>query len=300
MTLSALPPIARAALWMIGTTLSLTCMAVAGRELSDTMGPFEVSFFRAFGGLLIILLLLWRFGFAQVRTQRLKLHVARNVFHFGGQTLWFWGLSLLPLATVFALEFTTPFWTGILATMFLAERMNRGRVTAVVLGFAGILIILQPGGGIADPKSLIVIAAAIGFAISNVCSKPLSATETPFTVIFYMNVIQTPLGLIASAPDWVWPAMNDLPWIVVVGLAGLSAHFCMTRAFRLADAMVILPIDYLRLPLAVAIGYFVYAQSVGWSLVVGAAIILAGNVYALRYEVRRRPVLDPAADKGIA
>lgn len=281
---------ARAAMWMVGTTLSFTFMALGGRELSDTMTAFEVSFFRAFGGFVIVTLLLWRTGFATLRTQRIGLHLARNVFHFGGQTLWFWSLGLLPLATVFALEFTIPFWTAAMAALFLGERMNRGRVTAIALGFAGILVILQPGADVFQPAALIVLVAAVGFSVSNVCSKPLSATESTLAIIFYMNLMQMPLGLFASSFNWVWPVWADLPWLVMVGLAGMGAHFCMTRAFRLADATFVMPIDYLRLPLAVGIGYFVYSETVGWSLVFGAAIILAGNIYALGYEARRKAV----------
>ena len=286
--LSALPPSVRAALWMVGTLLSFTFMAVGGRELSDTMTAFEVSFFRALGGFVIVLGLLWRTGFAQVRTQRIALHFTRNIFHFSGQTLWFFSLSLLPLATVFALEFTIPFWTAFFAMIFLGERMNRGRVVAIVLGFAGILIILQPGAEVFNPAAIVVLVAAVGFSVSNVCSKPLSRTDSAFSIIFYMNVMQMPLGLFAASFDWTWPSFGDVPWIVIVGVAGLTAHFCMTRAFMLADAIVVMPIDYLRLPLAVAIGYFVYSESVGWSLVLGAAVIFAGNIYALRHETKRR------------
>jgi drug/metabolite transporter (DMT)-like permease len=287
--LSALPPSVRAALWMVGTLLSFTFMAVGGRELSDTMSAFEVSFFRAAGGFVLVLALLWRTGFAQVRTQRLPLHFTRNIFHFIGQTLWFLSLGLLPLATVFALEFTIPFWTAFFAMIFLGEKLNRGRLVAIVLGFVGVLIIVQPGSELFNPAAVIVLIAAIGFSVSNVCTKPLSSTDSPFAIIFFMNLIQMPLGLIAASFHWVWPSLNDIPWIVIVGVAGLSAHFCMTRAFMLADAIVVMPIDYLRLPLAVAIGYFVYHESVGWALVLGAAIIFAGNIYALRYEAQRRP-----------
>ena len=286
--LSTLPSAVRAALWMVGTLLSFTFMAVGGRELSDTMTAFEVSFFRALGGFVMVLFLLWRTGFAQIKTERLALHFTRNIFHFSGQTLWFFSLSLLPLATVFALEFTIPFWTAFFAMIFLGEKMNRGRVVAILLGFVGILIILQPGAEVFNPAAILVLVAAIGFSVSNVCSKPLSHTESAFTIIFYMNIIQIPLGLFAASFQWTWPNYGDIPWIVIVGVAGLTAHFCMTRAFMLADAIVVMPVDYLRLPLAVAIGYFAYSESVGWSLVFGAAVIFAGNIYALHHESRRR------------
>lgn len=286
--LTTLPPSVRAAMWMIGTTLSFTFMALGGRELSDTMSAFEVSFFRAVGGFVIVSAILWGAGFGQLRTNRIGLHLTRNVFHFCGQTLWFWSLSLLPLATVFALEFTIPFWTAAMAALFLGERMNRARVAAIVLGFVGILVILQPGAEVFDPAALIVLVAAIGFAVNNVCSKPLSATDSPLSIIFYMNIIQMPLGLAAAWHYWVWPQWADLPWLIMVGFAGLGAHYCMTRAFRLADASFVMPIDYLRLPLAVVIGYVFYSETVGWPLLLGAAIIFAGNIYALRYETRRK------------
>jgi len=284
-----LPPVFRAALWMVGTLSSFTAMGVGGRELGHTMAAPEVSFFRAFGGFVLVLFLLWRSraGFTQLRTRRLPLHVARNVFHFGGQTLWFLGLTLMPIAIVFSLEFTIPIWSAIFAGLFLGERMNLGRAVAVGFGFVGVLVIVQPGMEAFNPNSIVVLVAAILFAASNICTKPLSKTDTPLAIILYMNVIQMPLGLIASGYfGWVWPSVANLPWIVVVGVAGLSAHFCMTRAFMLADATVVLPFDYLRLPLAAIIGYLAYNEQVGLALVLGAAIIFCGNFYSLRYEAR--------------
>lgn len=288
--ITALPPVFRAALWMVGTLSSFTAMGVGGRELGHTMAAPEVSFFRAFGGFVLVLFLLARShgGFGQLRTQRVPLHLARNVFHFGGQTLWFLGLTLMPIAIVFSLEFTIPIWSAIFAGLFLGERMNLGRAVAIVLGFLGVLVIVQPGMEAFNPNSFIVLVAAILFASSNICTKPLSRTDTPLAIIFYMNVIQMPLGLAASGYfGWVWPTWAHLPWIVVVGAAGLSAHFCMTRAFMLADATLVLPFDYLRLPLAAIIGYVFYDESVGLALVAGAAIIFSGNFYSLRYEARR-------------
>ena len=284
--IAAWPPAVRAVVWMVGALASFTAMGVAGRELAHTMGAFEISFFRAIGGLVIVAALIWRTGLAGARVRRWHLHLVRNVFHFMGQTLWFFGLSLLPLATVFALEFTMPIWTVILAVIFLRERMNPGRLVAVALGFVGVLVIVRPGAEVFDPASLIVVLAAFGFAVSNVCTKPLSRDNTPFAIILMMNLIQAPLGLFAASFDWVWPGPDDLPWLLVVGTAGLTAHFCITRAFMLADASLILPIDYLRLPLAAGLGYLLYDESVELALLIGAVIIFVGNSYSIRYEAR--------------
>ena len=283
---------------MVGTLVSFTAMGVGGRELSDTIGAFEVSFFRATGGFLIVLALLSRTGFAELKIRRLPLHLLRNTFHFMGQSLWFLGLSLLPLATVFALEFTIPIWSAIMAVVFLGERMNRGRLVAVALGFVGILIIVHPGAGDFSLASLVVVVAAIGFAVSNVCTKPLSRDHTPFSIIFAMNLIQMPLGLVAALPNWVWPELEDLPWICVIGTAGLTAHFCMTRAFMLADATLVLPIDYLRLPLAAVIGFLLYNEAVEMALVIGGFVILGGNLYSLRFEAQRHKAATETAQGG--
>jgi drug/metabolite transporter (DMT)-like permease len=215
-----------------------------------------------------------------------------------GQSLWFLGLSLLPLATVFALEFTIPIWSAIMAVIFLGERMNRGRLAAVTLGFVGILIIVHPGAGDFSLASLVVVVAAIGFAVSNVCTKPLSRDHTPFAIIFVMNLIQMPLGLIAALPNWVWPTLVDLPWIGVIGTAGLTAHFCMTRAFMLADATLVLPIDYLRLPLAAVLGFMLYNEAIELALVIGGLVILGGNLYSLRYESRLHKAATETAQGG--
>jgi len=287
----------RAALLMVASACCFGSMAIAIRLASAQLHPFEIAFFRSVFGLLFALPLLARAGPQLLRTRRLPLHLFRNVFHFGGQTLWFLGLTLMPIAIVFSLEFTIPIWSAIFAGLFLGERMNLGRAVAIVLGFIGVLVIVQPGMEAFNPNSIIVLVAAILFASSNICTKPLSRTDTPLAIIFYMNIIQMPLGLIASGYfGWVWPTWAHLPWIVVVGVAGLSAHFCMTRAFMLADATMVLPFDYLRLPLAAVIGLGRVAIIGGLALVAGAAIIFSGNFYSLRYEARRNKKGGPQSE----
>ena len=275
--------------------VSFTAMGVGGRELADTMNAFEVSFVRACGSLLIVLAVLPRFGLAYIRPRRIGLHLLRNCFQFMAQTLWFFSLGLLPLATVFALEFTFPIWSAVLAAVLLGERMKRGRVAAFGMGFLGVLVIVRPGAEVFDPNSIIVLVAAIGFAVSVVGTKPLATYNTPLAIIFVMNVVHIPLGLATAVwAGWVWPTWNDLPWIAAVGISGLTAHFCMTRAFMLADASLVLPIDYLRLPAAAGLGYLLYDERVEFALAIGAVIILAGNLYSIRYERKLRSRVETA------
>ncbi len=135
----------KAIVWMVGALASFLVMAVSVRELSAGMHAFEMLFIRSVIGVAILSAVLSVRGWGQVRTRRLGGHLLRNLIHFAGQTLWIFGIALLPLATVAAIEFTTPIWGIFLAVLFLGERMNRGRWVALAAGIAGILVILRPG-----------------------------------------------------------------------------------------------------------------------------------------------------------
>ncbi|HXK54751.1 MAG TPA: DMT family transporter [Hyphomicrobiales bacterium] len=285
---AAAPSLPLAILWMSGAVLSFLLLAISGRELSDTMTIYQVVFFRTWAGLAIVLLLVWRTGFHKVATKRLPLHFLRNILHLGGISLWFLGISLLPLSMVFSLEFTTPIWTTLLAAPLLGQRLTPVRLLSVLFGFAGVLIILRPGLGIIDPAALFVLGAAVFYAVAFICNISLSKTEKPLTIIFYMGIIQAAIAAVPVAWFWVWPQWNDAIWIFLVGLCGVTSHYCFTRAMILADAVIVLPVDYLRLPLALVIGAFIYAETLDPILVLGAGVIIAGNIINIRHEARRR------------
>jgi drug/metabolite transporter (DMT)-like permease len=273
---------------MVGALLSFSIMAIAVRELLDTMGTFEVLFFRSLVGLVMVLAVVPRYGGAALRTGKFGIHLIRNVLHFGGQFAWVYAIGLLPLATVFAIEFTMPVWTAVLAAALLGERLNRGRFVMLVLGLAGTLIILRPGFGFVHPAALVMLAGAFAFATTMVATKRLSGTDSPLVVLFYMSAIQLPLGLVPALGQWVAPTLADLPWILGVGVSGFSAHYCMTRAFRLADATLVVPLDFLRLPLIAVVGFLFYREPVELATLVGAAVIFSGIYYSVRREGRRR------------
>jgi len=267
----------RAALWMCGALASFLAMAIAGRQLSAELTTFQILFFRSCVGLIVVAVLLQRWGWPQVRTRVFGAHLARNVAHFGGQYGWFYGIALIPLTEVFAIEFTVPIWTAILATVFLRERMSRRRVAAVALGFVGILIILRPGVAAVTAPAVAVLGSAVCYAVSHVFTKRLSHTETPLTILFYMTLMQLPLALIPALPRWVWPPLALWPWVGVVALTALSAHYCLTRAFKLADATVVMPMDFLRLPLIAVAGFFLYREPVDIWVVIGALVVFAAT-----------------------
>lgn len=281
--------IVRVVLWMTGTLLSFSVLAVSIRVLAGSLSVFEILAVRCAGAILILLALLAanpRLRTA-VRTRRVPMHFFRSAIHFGGQYCWATALTLLPFATVFALEFTLPVWVLLLAIVVLGEKLTTGRVIVIVLGFVGCLVILRPGLVAFQPASLLVLLASLFYAVFNVATKQMTATETNFGIVFWMNLLQFPLALSGSDPLFVLriESWQLLP-MTGVGVSGLAAHYCMANAFRYGDASVVVPLDFLRVPLIALVGYLFFGESVDALVFVGAAIILAGILWNLRQEAR--------------
>ncbi|MGE0255637.1 MAG: DMT family transporter [Alphaproteobacteria bacterium] len=287
MSAPAQPRVALAVVWMTGTLVSFAIMAVAIREVSATMSVFVILASRSLVGAVVTSVPLLWLGLGAMRTNRPVLQIARNLAHMGGQAGWIVGVTLLPLAEVFALEFTAPIWTALFATLFLGERFSRARAVAVALGFAGVLIIVQPGVAAIETGVFIMLAAAVCFAASVTMVKAMTRTETTFAIVFYMAWIQLPPGLVLAALDWTPPDLREAGWLALIGLLSISAHYCMTRAFAHADATVVMPLDFMRLPLIAAVAYLVYDEHLAIAVAVGAATIFAGNYYSVWSETRR-------------
>jgi drug/metabolite transporter (DMT)-like permease len=283
---------------MVGALLSFCVMAVAIRKLSGPLTVMEILALRAMLGLAIIgVVALFRPAERHsIRMRRLPLHILRNSVHFGSQYLWALGLVLLPLATVFALEFTMPAWTILLAPFFLGERMTRSRIGAVIFGLIGVMVILRPGVESFRPAALIVLIAALGYGAQNIATKKLTATESTFAIVFWMNVIQLALALVFAGVLFLQKLTLDLvPAIAGLGAAGVFAHFCLSNAFRAGDASVVVPLDFLRIPLIAVIGWWLYDEPLDVFVFAGAGIIISGILWNLRSEVRRPlPPLVPA------
>ncbi|MGO2967702.1 DMT family transporter [Psychrobacter sp. AOP22-C1-22] len=269
-------------LWMIGALISFCLMAVGARELNGQIGIFQILFFRSIVGLLVLLpIILLSNSFSKkdhfLFPKRLKLHVVRNLFHFAGQYGWFLGIGLLPLATVFAIEFTVPFWTIIISYLFLKESITVKKVAAVLLGILGVIVIVQPNTEGANYASLIVLGAAICYAFSHVSTKSLSNSESPITIIFMMCLLQAPLGLLLFIEGWTTPLDIQWLWLIIIGVTALSAHYCMTKAMQHAEVTFVVTMDMFRLPLISIIGVLLYSESFSVALVIGIILIMAGN-----------------------
>jgi drug/metabolite transporter (DMT)-like permease len=262
---------------------SFLTMSVAGRATTAELNVFQVLELRSVIGLFILLpLVMISGGFAAMRTKRPLAHIARNVVHFVGQAAWLYALTLIPLAVLISIEFTTPIWTAFLAVGFLGERLSRPRLAAIVLGLIGVVIIVRPGVGSVDPGHIVVLGAAVCFGISVVLVKSLTRTDSVVSIIFWMLVIQSVLGLIPALYEWRNPPLELWPWILLIAFTGMSSHFCMARALAYADATVISPMDFLRVPLSALIGWLLYHEQIDAFTAGGALLILLGNLLNLQ------------------
>jgi len=272
-----------AALWMSGWLALMLVMAVAGREALRQLNVFQLMEVRSvLGFLLLYPLIRHNGGLAIVKTARLRLHVARNLIHYGSQLGWFFALTLIPIGQVVAIEFTMPIWTAILAATFLGERMTVWKIAAIMLGLIGVLVIVRPATVAVNPGQLIALAAAVGFGISIAVVKSLTRTENTFAIIFWMLVVQSAAGFFPTLYVWIWPSAYTWVWIVVIAFCGTFSHFCMARAMLYADATIVVPMDFLRVPLTATAGWLLYAERLDLFTVLGAGLILAGNLLNLK------------------
>ncbi len=276
---------------MVGALLSFSIMAVSIRELSlRGLSIFEILAIRSGVALLVLLVLLaLRPNLRQyARPRRMKLNFLRNTVHYASQFAWALALTMLPLATVFSLEFTMPAWTVLLAVWLLHEQLTPSRIGVVVLGLAGVLVILRPGIASFNPAAILVLMAAFGYAITMVATKKLTATETTFGIVFWMAVIQLPLSLIGSDPAvFLHLEMRHLFPAMGVGIAGLTSHYCLSNAFRAGDATLVVPLDFMRIPLIAVVGWAFYGEALDIFVLLGALIIIAGVLWNLRSETAR-------------
>jgi drug/metabolite transporter (DMT)-like permease len=280
----------RLALWMGGALVSFIAAALAIRALADKLNVFEMMSVRSAGGIVILL------AIAALRPElkkgltlrRIRLHFLRSGIHFVSQIGWALAITMLPFATVFALEFTTPVWVAILATLFLGERMTPSRAGSVVVCFIGVLIILRPGFLNVPLPAIMMLGAAVTMALTAILTKKLITTESTFAILFWMNVMQLPMNLAGSGSALFVPAdLSMLLPLLVIAVGGLAVHYCLTNAFRCGDATIVVPLDFLRVPAIALIGWAFYGEALDAFVFIGAAFIVVGVLWSVQAEARR-------------
>lgn len=273
----------KAAAWMVASIALILTMAVSGRVITKELDVFQAMEMRSVIAFFMLLPLVYREGgLRAMRTEIFLRHIGRNIAHYAGQYTWLVGLTMIPLAQVISIEFTAPIWAAFLAAIFLGERLTWRKGVVIVFGLAGVLLIVRPGGAPLNPGHLITLGAALAFAISFIATKALTRYDSATKILFWMLIMQSVIGFIPALRVWIWPSAARWPWIVLFAFAGSFAHFCMAKALHHADATVVMPVDYLRVPLSAMLGYLLYAEAVdGWTAA-GAALIVIGNLFNLR------------------
>ncbi len=278
-------PIA-AALWMSGSIAGFCGLAVAGREIAPALDTFEMMLYRSLIGVAIVAGFASLWGrWAEVSAKRLDLQLARNILHFAGQNLWLSALLMIPMAQLFALEFTSPIMVALLAPIFLSEPLTRTRLFAAFLGFTGILIVARPFGAAGLSLGLgVALLAAVGFAGAAILTKRLTWIVPVLSILFWLTLSQTLFGLVCAGWDGViaLPPLRTLPWVLLMGVAGLVAHLCLTKALSLAPATIVTPIDFLRLPIIAVVGMLFYGEALDLWVLLGGCVILAANWINIR------------------
>ncbi len=269
--------------FMMVSTLTGSMLVAAARHLGTDIHPFEIVFFRSFFGLVFFAPWLIRLGLAPLRTRHIILHGVRSGLQVATALAFFTALTMAPLAKVTALQFSAPLFATVLALMALGETIRARRIAALVVGFAGTLIIVRPGFVELDLGSALVLISAVMIGLIMILIKILSRTESSATVTFYAVLLGTPFALIAALPVWRTPSAEHWPWLIAVGFLGSLSQLAFTQAFKEADVTAVLPLDFTRLIWIAIIGYTVFGEIPDvWTWVGGTVIFSAATYIAFR------------------
>jgi drug/metabolite transporter (DMT)-like permease len=279
-----------AVLWMVGALVSFSLIAIAGREASRVIATTELMFWRGLIGVVVLFGILFATGgrLGDVMSGQPKLQFGRSFIHFGAQFSWLYCLTLIPLAELFALEFTSPLWVAVFAPLLLGEKLTAVRICAAVLGFVGAMIVIQPGSASLSFGSILALLSAVGFAVNMTATKQLTKTDSAFTMLLWMNSMQAVIGAFFLLRGITWPDPVTWLYVLAVAVLGLTAHYSLSRAFALADAVIVAPMDFLRLPLIALVGAYVYGEPLSQAVFLGGLCIIAANALNVFGE-RKRP-----------
>lgn len=281
--LSSVPASARGLALMLLSTICFTsmqtCIRIVAADTGNPVHPLELVFFRNFFGVLALTPLILRSGLSLLKTRRFGLHFTRAVVQSAGMMSFFFGLTLIPLAEVTALSFSAPLFATVLAIVVMGERVRVRRISALLAGFAGVLIVLQPGAGAVSPGALLILGSSFVWSVAMTMIKSLSRTDSAVTITLYAGLFMAPITLVPALFVWVNPTPVQLAWLVGVGAAGTLGHVAFAQAFKLAEMSAVLPLDFLRLVWASAFGFIVFAEvptAVSW---LGGLVIFASASY---------------------
>ena len=264
---------------MVASTIAFAGMHALIRYVSDDVHPFQIAFFRSFFGLIVFMPWIVRSGLGVFATERLPLHVLRSVMNVVAMFMFFTSLSLSPLARVTALGFTAPIFAALMSVILLKERFRFRRWAALIVGFAGTLVILRPGVLVIDLGSVLVLGSALIWGLTLIVIKILGRTESSVTITAYMNLLLTVFAFVPTLFVWTTPTFEIWFWLLVIGILGTLAQVAIAESLKLAEASTVMPFDFLKLIWAAFLGYFMFAETVDLFTWIGAAIVVGSTIY---------------------
>ena len=277
---------AKGALWMIAAAAALTAMAVCIRYL-PAYSVLLMIFLRNVVNLILMAPSMIRQGKSMILTQRLGTHALRDLFLYAGNCAWFYGVTLIALADVASLQFTSPLFTAIIAAAFLGEKIGGHRMIAILVGFAGALIIIRPGMIPINLGTVMILTAAFLYSCAHVVTKRLSDTESGTTVVFYMSVTILVYSAIPAFFVWQTPTWADMPAMIGLGITGYATHYCITRSLAVGDASFVIAFDFMRLPFSAILGWLLFREVLDSWTIAGALIIFAAGYYSTVREAKK-------------
>ncbi|MFT5032309.1 MAG: drug/metabolite transporter (DMT)-like permease [Bacteroidia bacterium] len=272
----------RAACWMVGAIASFSAMAIAARIVLGDLTPLQLMFYRNIIAVMVLIFCLPMIGLHRLKIQQPLTHVIRHSVHFFGQFAWFVAIALIPLAQVFALEFTVPIWAVLFAALLVNEQITRQRLWALLLGFAGTMVIVRPGLVAVETVTIVMLCGALAFGLVHTLTRKITQTDSPMSVLVLMNFLQLPMAAIAFSVDPLWPPSGQWPCLVSIALTALTAHYCLAKALSLAPANIVIPMDFLRLPLIAVLAWWIFQEPLEVWVFAGAALMLTGIWINLR------------------
>lgn len=271
--------------WILTAIFCFGVMDSLIKWLSAGYGTWQIVFFRALFALLPIAVLLVRDGgLAALATKRPISHVVRALVGTAAVFCFFHSFAHLPLADVYAISFAAPLIVTALSVPLLKEAVGWRRWMAVLVGFAGVLVMLRPGAGLIGGAALVCLAGTLFYALTMIFLRHLSRTETNAAIVFYYMTTLAVVGGIAMVPDWRAPTPADFALLAGTGIVGGVAQLALTQAFRLAPPSLLAPFEYTGMIWAVTFGFVVFGEVPDTAIWIGAAIVIASGLYIIHRE----------------
>lgn len=285
-------------------TLAMLCfagLAAFGKHAARAgLDPLQVIFFRNLFCIMFMMPLLAVRGPALLKTDQLRFYGVRAGLAFLSMMAWFYALALIPLAELTSIGFLGPLFATLFAIVFLGEVVRMRRISALLVGFVGAMIMLRPGGSSFGLGQAFALFSAISAGIVGPMLKQMTARDDADKIVFISNALTTPISLLPALFVWVWPPLDLWPYLVGMGLCAVIGHISLMRGFATTDASLVFTYEFSRLPFAVAVGYFLFHESVDLWTLVGATVIFASAFYITRREAQLAAARDTIGVRDVS